>query len=117
LVKYKDSVDGYLDLAERFGDQIEARITSGYMPATVLATDVDAYIEPYLLADLPKRRDLMLASFEARFSRSSYMYDNLRDYAEFVFASGTDFADFSAHEEDWKDRFWRSFVIDGRIRS
>lgn len=109
LVKYKDAIDGYLELTARFKDQIELRITSGQMPATVLVTDVDAYIEPYLLADLPKRRDLMLASFEARFSNTSYMYENLRDYSEFIFSGAVTFERFVEEEKRSKETFWKNF--------
>jgi hypothetical protein len=116
LVKYKDSIEGYLELSNRFKNQIELRITSGHMPATVLITDLDAYMEPYLLADLPKRRDLMLASFEVRFSSTSYMQENLHDYAEFVFSNAMTFERFTATEEESKDSFWRSFSMHGGMQ-
>ncbi|MET4426023.1 hypothetical protein [Bradyrhizobium sp. RT3a] len=115
LVKYRDAIDGYLDLAARFKGQVDLRVTASYMPATVLVTDVDAYIEPYLLADLPKRIDLMLASFEARFASTSYMYENLRDYTEYIFSAGVEFAEFAANEERTKEQFLRSFSLHERM--
>lgn len=83
-VKYTDSINGYHILKEKYGDQIQLRFTDVDIPASILITDSDCYIEPYLSINRHLRHVQGMMTFEVRVSDTSKQYQHNRNYFDFL---------------------------------
>lgn len=89
-VKFQDSINGYIKLRKKYGDNIQIRFTRFEIPSSILLTDDNCFIEPYLPVNLEKRYEKGMLTFELQLSNSSYLYHHNQDYFKFLWEISDD---------------------------
>lgn len=102
-VKYKDSINGYLKLRKKYGDKIQLRFTKYEMMSSILLTDKDCYIEPYLPVNLEERYEKGMLTFELKVSKTSYLYRHNKKYFDFLWEFSEDYETYISHVEKYKE--------------
>lgn len=103
-VKYKDSINGYLMLRQKYGDKIQLRFTKYEMMSSILLTDQDCYFEPYLPVNLDERYEKGMLTFELKVSKTSNLYRHNRKYFDFLWGLSEDYDSYITHIEEYKER-------------
>lgn len=103
-IKFRDSMTGYKQLADRYGGQMEVRFTQHEMPATILLTNLEAFFEPYLHIDLQERLQMAMLTFEVQIHNQSHLYRHAQSYFDFLWNTGKDYRDFTQNEMLYKDQ-------------
>lgn len=101
-IKFKDSISGYIQLADTFGDKIELKFTRHDLPATAFLTESYCSFEPYLNVNLSSRARLGMMTFEMQTENSSYLYSNTSSYFDFMWAASASYEQFMKNENDYK---------------
>ncbi|MFR9211672.1 MAG: hypothetical protein ACLVKT_15405, partial [Intestinibacter bartlettii] len=89
-VKFKDSLNGYDILKSKYGDLIQIRFTRYEIPASVLLTDLDCFIEPYLPINLNERYEKGMLTYEIKVDKTSYLYKHNKKYFDFLWEISDD---------------------------
>lgn len=101
-IKFKDSISGYIQLSETFGDKIELKFTRYDLPATAFLTESYCSFEPYLNVNLSSRSRLGMMTFEMQTEKSSYLHSNASSYFDFMWAASASYEQFVKNENDYK---------------
>lgn len=102
-VKYKDSINGYKLLKRKYGEKIDIRFTDFEMPSSILLTDSECYIEPYLPINLQERYDKGMLTFELLVSNQSELYKHYENYFEFLWSMSEDYNTFMKTQKTKKE--------------
>jgi hypothetical protein len=100
---FKDILDGYQFLRDKYGEQVEVRFTKDIIPSTVLLTELECFFEPYLHNDFQERMHKRLASFELQLTQSALMYTYLSDLFEFMWGRAENHTSFMNNQERYKE--------------
>jgi hypothetical protein len=101
---FKDILDGYQFLREKYGEQVEVRFTKDIISSTVLLTELECFFEPYLHNDFQERMHKRLASFELQLMHSASMYTHLNDLFEFMWRRAENYTSFMNNQERYKEQ-------------
>lgn len=108
-VKFQDSMNGYQQLMEKYNDKIQIRFTRFEIPSSILLTDDNCYIEPYLPINLEKRYENGMLTFELQLSNSSYLYQHNKDYFDFLWEISDDIDTYqkniTVYQEQLRNKF------------
>lgn len=101
-IKFKDSLSGYIQLVETFGDKIELRFTRHDLSATIFLTESYCSFEPYLNVNLSSRSRMGMMTFETQTESSSYLHSNASSYFDFLWAVSDPYEHFVTNENEYK---------------
>ena len=104
--KYDPSIRGYKELKsqKQFSDNIELRISTHAVHATMLLTEATGFFEPYLPVNLNERLRKSIISFELEFSDSNYFYKHCMDYFDMLWKLSIPYEKFVEMEDTWKEQ-------------
>jgi hypothetical protein len=102
--------DEYVALRKQFGEQIEVRLTTHDMPATVLMTSTMGFFEPYLPINLKTRLAHHMNTFEVQFGHECYFYQHTSELFNRLWQMSEDYEVFSSKESAWKQAFRATFT-------
>ena len=103
-MKYRDSINGYLNLRKKYRNQIQLRFTKYEIMSSILLTDKDCYMEPYLPVNLDERYEKGMLTFELRISNTSYLYRHNKKYFDFLWNLSEDYESYVTHIEEYQKR-------------
>lgn len=110
-VKFKDSLNGYNILKNKYGNLIQIRFTRYEIPASVLLTDLNCFIEPYLPVNLNKRYEKGMLTYEMQVDKTSYLYEHNKEYFEFLWEISDDIEVYKKNIEIYKKQLKDKIII------
>ena len=108
-VKFQDSINGYKHLSKKYKDKIQIRFTRFEIPSSILLTDDNCFIEPYLPINLEKRYENGMLTFELQLSNESYLYQHNKDYFDFLWKISDDIDTYQRNITVYKDQLKTKF--------
>jgi len=78
--KFKNSLEGYKLMKEKYPDFIHLKFTKLDIPASIAVTDKYAFFEPYLNINTKERDQKDMMTFDIQVSNESRLYHHLNDY-------------------------------------
>ncbi len=101
-MKYNDSLNGYNMLRKKYEDRIQIRFTRFDIPSSVLLTDDDCYIEPYIPVNIQERYEKGMLTFEVKLSSTAQLYQHNVKYFEFLWEVSDSFEEYNKNVRNYK---------------
>lgn len=103
-VKFMDSINGFNILREKYGAKIQIKFTRFEIPSSILLTDNECFIEPYLPVNLSERHEKGMLTFEVKVSRSSNLYRHNKKYFNFIWEISDNIETYKKNEEYYREQ-------------
>jgi hypothetical protein len=98
-----NSLKGYKNLKNKYGDLIQIRFTKETLNSTVLLTNQEAFYEPYICSPIPSDTNPAMNKFEVRVDQSSYFFRYLRSYVQTLWQNSEPIDEFKEKELFYKE--------------
>jgi hypothetical protein len=108
--KLRVSLGGYINLRERFGDRIELKVVDREIVATILLTEKNCFIEPYVNVNLQERMRHLMHTFEIEFQQESYLTATCQAYFDTLWRLAVPCDEFRLMEEQLKSRLRERYL-------
>lgn len=102
-LKVEDSISGYDELRNKYGERIQVRFARFDIPASILITDCDCFYEPYLPIKLAERQLKGMLTFELKMDCKSPLYQHSNAYFEYLWGISDDIDAFRKNESKYKE--------------
>lgn len=110
-VKFSDSLNGYKYLRKKYGDKIQIKFTRFEIQSSILITDDECYIEPYLPVNLEERYEKGMLTFELKLSNTSYLYNHNKKYFEFLWNLSDDIDKYKSNIDTYKKQLENKLLL------
>ena len=110
-VKFSDSLNGYFHLRKKYGDRIQIKFTRYEIQSSILITDDECYIEPYLPVNLEERYEKGMLTFELKLSNLSYLYNHNKNYFDFLWSLSDDIEKYEKNINTYKTQLKNKLLL------
>lgn len=110
-IKFKDSISGYKQLAEKYSEQIQVKLTRHDLPATIFLTENYCSFEPYINVNLSDRARVGMITFELHTQEDSHLYHNSSSFFDLMWNLSDSFNEFIKRESIYKQDMARTLFI------